>query len=83
MSLLAEYGARVPVDSLQRPYEWRRAVEIFEGNNMATLAAAINSYIDGLRVGYSYAAVLGIEFIGANGANSRVLLSYGYFIPQT
>jgi hypothetical protein len=82
MPLLAEYGARVPMDSLQRPYKWNRAVKIFEGNNMATLEGQVNAFIVSLAGTYEYAAVIGYTAL-PNGAgnNARILLDYGWFIP--
>jgi len=82
MALLVEYGARVPVDSLQRPYVWTRAVKYFEGNSVATLETAINNFIATLASTQTYAAVLGVDYIGTSGTLSRVLVSYGFFTPQ-
>jgi hypothetical protein len=82
MALLAEYGARVPMDSAQRPYKWNRAVKIFEGNNMTTVEAQINAFIVTLANTFDYAAIIGYTAL-PNGAgnNARVLLDYGWFTP--
>jgi hypothetical protein len=62
-------------------WEWNRGVKIFEGSNMVTLEAAINTWIVAFRNATDFPAIIDTIYIGVQGNNSRVLVSYGYFSP--
>jgi hypothetical protein len=69
-----------PINPDSAPWEWQRAVEIFENGNMAALELAINNWFGVLKATYQYVAIIDIIYIGSGaGNNSRVLVSYGYF----